>query len=469
MILPVIMAGGSGSRLWPLSRTHYPKQFHNLLGKSSLLIDTITRLDNIKHQPPLVICNEDHRFLVAEQFRKHSLSTSGIILEPIGKNTCPAIALAAFQAVKTNEDPYLLVLAADHSIGDRDSFQKAIHQAYETAKTGSLVTFGIIPTSPETGYGYIKKGKSLNKYAYYVDGFKEKPNIILANEYINSGHYLWNSGMFLFKASSFLKELKKFEPKIYRLCEESIDNSTHDLDFIRIDSDAFSNCKSQSVDIAIMEQTKNCAVVPMNADWSDVGSWSALWELSKKDDRNNYFYGDVVAIDCDSNFIRTDEKLTVTLGVKDLIVINTKDALLVAERSCAQKVKDVVAKLNVDNRNEISHYSNEFRSWGEIEKVDSDNKYIVNRIIIKPGAKISKQIHYHRSEHWIVVSGTASIVIDGKESVLTENESTFIKVGQEHSIMNPGLVPLIIIEIQSGSYVSEDDIIRVKEIYNDEC
>ncbi|EIL0669461.1 mannose-1-phosphate guanylyltransferase/mannose-6-phosphate isomerase, partial [Escherichia coli] len=302
MILPVIMAGGSGSRLWPLSRTHYPKQFHNLLGKSSLLIDTITRLDNIKHQPPLVICNEDHRFLVAEQFRKHSLSTSGIILEPIGKNTCPAIALAAFQAVKTNEDPYLLVLAADHSIGDRDSFQKAIHQAYETAKTGSLVTFGIIPTSPETGYGYIKQGKSLNKYAYYVDGFKEKPNIILANEYINSGHYLWNSGMFLFKASSFLKELKKFEPKIYRLCEESIDNSTHDLDFIRIDSDAFSNCKSQSVDFAIMEQTKNCAVVPMNADWSDVGSWSALWELSKKDDRNNYFYGDVVAIDCDSNF-----------------------------------------------------------------------------------------------------------------------------------------------------------------------
>ena len=463
MILPVIMAGGSGSRLWPLSRTHFPKQFHNLVSDKSLLIDTIKRLDFLEHLSPIIICNEQHRFLVAEQLRINNLSSSGIILEPVAKNTCPAIALAAFQAIANGDDPYLLILAADHAIGDESSFTKAISLACATAAMDKLVTFGIVPTSPETGYGYIKKGNALDVNSFYVDGFKEKPNLELAREYIASGEYLWNSGMFLFKASLFLSELKSLEPDIYDSCYESIANSVSDMDFIRVDAQSFSSCKSESVDYAIMERTDKCSVVPLNAEWSDVGSWAALWELSSKDENNNYHYGDVLSLHSKNNFIRSDEGLTVTLGVNDLIVINTKDALLIAERSKSQQVKDVVDALKLQGRKELLFYSNEFRSWGQIEKIDNNDNYAVNRLTIDPGAKISKQVHYHRSEHWIVVSGTAQVVIDDDTFFLTENESTFIKVGQSHSIVNPGVMPLKLIEIQSGKLIDDSDVIRIKE------
>lgn len=463
MILPVIIAGGSGSRLWPLSRTHYPKQFHSLISDKSLLIDTLKRLENIDHVAPLIICNEEHRFLVAEQLRQNSLISSGIILEPIGKNTCPAIALAAFQAIRNGDDPFLLVLAADHAITDCKSFEAAISAAYATATRNMLVTFGIVPSAPETGYGYIKKGDVLDNNAFQVEQFKEKPDLATAEEYIKSKAYLWNSGMFLFKASTFLNELQAKAPEIFSSCSNAIKNAIYDMDFVRIDNDAFYKCKSESIDYAIMEKTDKCAVVPLDAGWNDVGSWSALWELSHKDEQNNYHHGDIISISSSNNYIRSEERLTVTLGIRDLVIVNTKDALLIAERAQVQQVKDVVELLKAQHRKEFSHYSNEYRSWGEIETIDRHEGYIVNRLTVNPGGKITKQIHYHRSEHWIVVSGTAQVTIDDKTFILAENESSFIRPGQAHAIINPGIIPLKLIEIQSGKLIDDIDIVRIAE------
>ncbi|HDW7613199.1 TPA: mannose-1-phosphate guanylyltransferase/mannose-6-phosphate isomerase [Escherichia coli] len=463
MILPVIMAGGSGSRLWPLSRTHYPKQFHCLVKETSLLIDTFKRLDNLQHKEPLIICNEEHRFLVAEQLRSEKRNTSGIILEPQGRNTCPAIALAAFYASRHGDDPYLLILAADHAIGDEDKFIDSISTALACAANDKLVTFGIVPTAPETGYGYIKKGNKIANCVFKVDSFKEKPCKELAQSYLESGDFLWNSGMFLFKASIFLNELKIKEPEIYSQCLEAIINSHSDSNFTYIDHAIFSQCKDVSVDYAIMEKTDKCAVVPMNANWSDVGSWSSLWEISSKDSMLNHTHGDVIAIDSKRNYIRSESAITATLGVNDLIIVNTHDALLVANRESVQDVKKIISELKKDNRRELSLFKNEYRPWGEIERIDKNDGYIVNRITISPGANISKQVHYHRSEHWIVVSGTAKVTIEDDLFILTENESTFIRAGQMHSITNPGIVPLIIIEIQAGSYISDADIYRIAE------
>ncbi|MGX8891440.1 mannose-1-phosphate guanylyltransferase/mannose-6-phosphate isomerase [Enterobacter cloacae] len=463
MILPIIMAGGVGTRLWPLSRKYFPKQFHNLVSSESLLVDTLNRLENIKKLPALIISNEDHRFLVAEQVKSSSLEVSGILLEPQGKNTCPAVALAAFHALKEGMDPLLLVLAADHAIEENDKFIQAINNAQECATKGYLVTFGIVPERPETGYGYIQKGNKIGTDIFAVNSFKEKPDLDTALSYISSGEYLWNSGMFMFRASIFLDELKRYAPEIYDCCELSVKNSIRDLDFIRIDHQSFENCISESVDYAIMEKTDKAVVVPLKAHWNDVGSWAALWELSEKDSSGNFISGDIITHNCTGNYIRSDSSLIATVGVNDHIIVNTKDALLIAHKDHVQDIKAITTSLQKNNRLELSYFKNEFRSWGEIERIDTHDKYLVNRITIKPGSKISNQLHYHRNEHWIVVSGTAKIKIDDEYFYLTENESTFIKVGQQHSIMNPGILPLIIIEVQVGDVISEEDILRMED------
>ncbi|MDE4082920.1 mannose-1-phosphate guanylyltransferase/mannose-6-phosphate isomerase [Enterobacter pasteurii] len=463
MILPVIMAGGVGTRLWPLSRKYFPKQFHNLVSSESLLIDTLKRLEKIKHVPALIVSNEDHRFLVAEQVKNSTSKVSGILLEPEGKNTCPAVALAAFHALKEGMDPLLLVLAADHAIEENDKFIRAINIAQESASKGFLVTFGIVPDRPETGYGYIRKGNDIGSDVYVVNSFKEKPDLDTALSYVSSGEYLWNSGMFMFRASAFLEQLKQYAPDIYECCELSVKNSLRDLDFIRVDHQIFKNCISESVDYAIMEKTDKAVVVPLQAKWNDVGSWAALWELSNKDSSGNYISGDVITNNCTGNYIRSDSSLVATVGVNDHIIVNTKDALLIAHKNHVQDIKAITSILQQKNRPELSYFKNEFRSWGEIERIDTNNNYLVNRITIKPGSKISNQLHYHRNEHWIVVSGTAKIKIDNDYFYLTENESTFIKVGQQHSIMNPGTLPLIIIEVQVGNLISEEDILRMDD------
>ncbi|HDC4839849.1 TPA: mannose-1-phosphate guanylyltransferase/mannose-6-phosphate isomerase, partial [Enterobacter cloacae] len=362
MILPIIMAGGVGTRLWPLSRKYFPKQFHNLVSSESLLVDTLNRLENIKKLPALIISNEDHRFLVAEQVKSSSLEVSGILLEPQGKNTCPAVALAAFHALKEGMDPLLLVLAADHAIEENDKFIQAINNAQECATKGYLVTFGIVPERPETGYGYIQKGNEIGTDIFAVNSFKEKPDLDTALSYISSGEYLWNSGMFMFRASIFLDELKRYAPEIYDCCELSVKNSIRDLDFIRIDHQSFENCISESVDYAIMEKTDKAVVVPLKAHWNDVGSWAALWELSEKDSSGNFISGDIITHNCTGNYIRSDSSLIATVGVNDHIIVNTKDALLIAHKDHVQDIKAITTSLQKNNRLELSYFKNEFRS-----------------------------------------------------------------------------------------------------------
>ena len=464
MILPVIMAGGSGSRLWPLSRQLFPKQFLNLHGNSTMLQSTVARLDGIDHQPPLIICNEEHRFVVAEQLRSAQLEHGQILLEPVGRNTAPAIALAAFNAINQGQDPLLLVLAADHVIQNAPAFIDAVQQAQQLASHNKLVTFGIKPTTPETGYGYIKASESKILFAQ-VEQFVEKPDLATAQDYLNQGNYFWNSGMFMFKASVFLKELKQHRPDIYNACQSAMNNTTSDLDFIRIDKTAFELCPDDSIDYAVMEKTSHAMVVPMDANWSDIGSWSALWEIEDKDDNGNVSHGDTISVGTTNSYINAQDKLVTTVGLDNVVIVETKDAILVADKSEVQQVKDIVNVLKTEKRNEVSEHREVYRPWGKYDSLDNGQRFKVKRITVKPGARLSTQMHHHRAEHWIVVTGTAKVIKDKEEVFLTENQSTYIPVGSVHSLENPGMVDLELIEVQSGGYLGEDDIVRFDDKY----
>lgn len=463
-IVPVIMAGGSGTRLWPLSRAQHPKQFLKLSPDGyTLLQATLLRLKNLSCEEPILICNEEHRFLAAEQMREIGISAK-IILEPEGKNTAPAVALAAAYQNKKDKDSILLVLAADHVIQNQTAFEQGIHQAIELANNNKLVTFGIVPTHAETGYGYIEKGTEILS-GYSVKKFVEKPSLDVAEQYLASGLFLWNSGMFMFKTGIFLEQLSQHAHDIYETCEKSIEDTTLDLDFIRINAEIFSQCRSDSIDYAVMEKTQDAVVIPLDAAWSDVGSWSALWDIQNKDEHGNVLHGDVISIDSKNSYCHSNNKLVSLLGVENIIVIETKDAVLVADKSKVQDIKKIVESLKKENRTEHFNHREVYRPWGKYDSIDHSSRYQVKRITVKPGEKLSIQMHHHRSEHWIVVSGTAKIH-KGKESfLLTENQSTYIPLGEIHALENPGKLPLELIEVQSGSYLGEDDIVRFEDIY----
>lgn len=472
MILPVVMAGGTGSRLWPLSRELYPKQFLTVTGDESMLQQTVARLSKIEHSAPVLICNEEHRFIAAEQMRLGGYEHGGIILEPVGRNTAPAIALAALQAVNNaldGEEPILLVLAADHVIENTKAFTASVEKALPFAENGQLVTFGIVPSAPETGYGYIKSGCQGGN-AFSVIEFVEKPDLATAEEYLANGSYYWNSGMFLFKASRYLEELSKFAPEMLDVCKRAIATPSQDLEFIRVDKAIFEICPDDSIDYAVMEPL--CAeggdsvmVVPMDAGWSDVGSFSALWEVSAKDENQNVTKGDVLTVDSSNNYIYAENKLVATVGVDNLVVIETKDAILVASKDKVQDVKSIVNQLKNDGRTEHKLHREVYRPWGKYDSIDFGKRDQVKRITVKPGEKLSIQKHHHRSEHWIVVSGTASVLNGDKTILVTENESTYIPLGTIHALENPGKIPLEMIEIQTGSYLGEDDIVRFEDRY----
>lgn len=468
MILPVIMAGGTGSRLWPMSRELYPKQYLRFESTNSMLQETISRLEGLEISPPMLICNEQHRFLAAEQLRQIGQLSNNIILEPVGRNTAPAIALAALSAINsTEDDPLLLILAADHVIEDIPSFHKAIDTAVAYANEGKLVTFGIVATSPETGYGYIQRGDIKGQEAYTVKRFVEKPDQETAQSYIDSGEYYWNSGMFLFRAKRYIEELKKYRPDILECCVKAIQYSNKDsvADFIRVCEKQFSACPEESIDYAVMEKTNDGVVIPLNAGWNDVGSWSALWEVSQRDSNNNALTGDIYTHDSNNCYINTDDTFVAAVGVDNLVIINTKDAVLIIDKSKVQDVKKVVDYLKKNRRREYKLHRESYRPWGRHDKIVNTDKYHINRVTVKPGGKFSLQKHLHRAEHWIVLSGTAEVTLNDSVFLLTENQSTFIPAGSTHMLENPGKIPLEILEIESGSYLGEDDIIRLKDHY----
>ncbi|UPR32985.1 mannose-1-phosphate guanylyltransferase/mannose-6-phosphate isomerase [Vibrio crassostreae] len=493
MILPVILAGGSGSRLWPLSRELYPKQFLNIAGEQSMLQQTLQRLQGLeehlmdsKCDAPFIICNEEHRFIAAEQARASNIQHSGILLEPVGRNTAPAIALAALKALskpalneQSTSDPILLVLAADHHIAKTSEFQQAISRGVDYAKQGKLVTFGITPNAPETGYGYIKQGEPLSpsvqtdtnwtelpiNHAYAIECFVEKPDTATAEEYIRSEQYLWNSGMFMFKASRYVEELAEHHPEILAACKLALATQNTDLDFIRIDAEAFKSSPSDSIDYAVMEKTSHAAVIPMDVGWNDIGSWSAIWDVSEKDEHNNVIEGDVLTVDSQHNYIHAENKLVATVGVDNLIIVETKDAILVANKDKVQGVKSIVNQLNQADRTEHVHHREVFRPWGKYDVIDLGKRDKVKRITVKPGHKLSLQMHHHRAEHWVVVAGAAKVTNDEKTYLVEEDQSTYIPLGHVHSLENPGDSPLEMIEVQTGSHLSEDDIIRYQDSY----
>jgi mannose-1-phosphate guanylyltransferase len=460
MIKAVIMAGGSGARLWPLSRAGHPKQFLALNGKDSMLQATMKRLKKLDMSSSVTICNEEHRFFVAEQLREINMLGS-IILEPTGRNTAPAIALAALTSVN---DPILLVLAADHVIQYEPAFTQAVKEALPLAESGKLVTFGIVPSEAHPGYGYIKKGSEIDA-GFVVDEFVEKPSKILAKKYLLSGDYLWNSGMFLFRASRYLDELKKFRPDIFEACKAATVEMKTDLDFLRVDKAEFTSCPAESVDYAVMEKTDDAVVCPMDAGWSDIGSWSSLWDISEKDINGNVSFGDVITHKTKNSFIRTDGQLVTTIGVNDLVVISTKDTVMVAHKDNAEDTKVIVEQLKHENRNEWELNREVYRPWGKYDLIDSNEGYQVKRLTVNPGAKLSVQMHFHRSEHWVVVAGIAKVYYGKKMRDLKVNESTYHGKEVVHALENPGDTPLELIEVQVGSYLGEDDIVRFKDNY----
>ncbi len=468
-MIPVILSGGSGTRLWPYSRSQYPKQFLPLVSESTMLQDTITRLDGVPNiAQPWVICNEQHRFMVAEQMRCCGHKPAGIILEPVGRNTAPAIALAALAILESGDDSVMLVLPADHAINHVAAFHQALGVAASQAEAGNLVTFGIVPTAPETGYGYIQRHQFIdNKLGdvFSVKQFVEKPNAEVAERYVASGDYYWNSGMFMFKPSRYLEELEKFQPEMLAVCRQAFQKAETDLDFTRINEETFTNCPEDSIDYAVMEKTDAAAVVPMDADWSDLGSWSALWAVSEKDKAGNTLKGDVLTYETRDCYIQGDQKLIATVGVEDLVIVDTDDALMVAHKDKVQDVKAIVGELKSAGRTEAGSHRKVYRPWGYYDSIDFGERFQVKRIVVNPGAELSLQMHHHRAEHWVVVSGTALVLNGEKEVMLTENQSTYIPIGQKHQLKNPGAIPLELIEVQSGSYLGEDDIVRFKDLY----
>lgn len=463
MLQPIIIAGGTGSRLWPLSRESYPKQFQKLYSDYTMLQDTILRLKGLDCLPPIVICNENHRFLVAEQLRQIGELNNNIILEPVGKNTAPAIALAALYVSQHHNDANLLVLAADHVILNTTAFQESVRESLKYVESENLVTFGIVPKTLETGYGYIQCGEPLVGIGYQVKQFVEKPNLETAKHYLQSGNYLWNSGMFAFKANSYLNELQTHRPDIYDVCQKAVIDCKTDLDFVRIDAEIFKTCPEESIDYAVMEKTCNAVVVPMDAGWSDVGAWSSLWEVSSKDDNGNVVKGDVISVNSRDNYIFAETGLVATVGINDVIVVQTKDSVLISHKDHSQDVKKVVQTLQKEKRKESLQHREVYRPWGKYDSIDNGSRYQVKRITVKPAEKVSMQMHHHRSEHWIVVSGTAKMGIGDKEMLLTENQSVYIPIGVKHYLENPGKIPLELIEIQVGSYLDEDDIVRFED------
>lgn len=462
---PVVLAGGTGSRLWPKSRVALPKQFLSLTSENSMLQDTLARLEGTQAASPIVICNDAHRFLVAEQLRQQDCDHGGIILEPVGRNTAPAIALAALHAIKTDPEAVLLVLAADHLIQNQAAFHDAIEKAHALALDGRLVTFGIVPDQPHTGYGYIKSGDVLDT-GFSVSEFVEKPDLVTATKYVESGQYFWNSGMFMFKAATYVDELGKYAPEILDVCERAIATETPDLDFIRVDADTFSQSPDDSIDYAVMEKTELAAMVSLDAGWSDVGSWSSLWETAEdKDDNGNATVGDVLLTDVNDSYINAEERLVAAVGVDDLVIVETKDAVLVANKSKVQDIKTIVSQLKEQKRPEYEFHREVYRPWGKYDSIDNGERFQVKRITVKPGEKLSVQMHHHRAEHWIVVSGTANVTIDDSVAMLTENQSIYIPIGAVHALENPGKIPLELIEVQSGSYLGEDDIVRFSDRY----
>ena len=474
-IVPIILAGGTGSRLWPLSRKSFPKQFLNLLNddKYTMLQKTYKRIDNLEDiSRPIVICNEEHRFIVGHQMKEINIEPLEILLEPVGRNTTPAITIAALKALdifkETNIEPILLILSSDHQIKDIDNFQLAIKNSIENALNDNLIIFGVPPTYAATGYGYIRSENQLDPNQYFaskVDKFVEKPNEKNAKSFIKDKKYTWNSGMFVFKATAILNEVKRFAPEIKKNCEKCLEKSKKDFDFLRLEEEAFRDCDNISIDISVFEKTNKAFVIPLNCGWDDVGSWESLWKMSKKDQNGNYLKGKVLAKETKESLIRSEEKLVVSIGLENIVVVETKDAILVANKESSQNVKNIVSLMNEKGFNEAINHKIVYRPWGSFLSIEEGKTWQIKKIEVNPGASLSLQMHFHRSEHWVVVSGTAKILIEDNEKIIGPNESAYIPLGVKHRLSNPTKFKLTLIEIQSGSYLGEDDIKRFEDKY----
>lgn len=467
-LFPVILSGGSGTRMWPLSRAAYPKQYLSLHGSHSLLQQTVLRASGIEGAgAPIVITNDAQRFLVAEQLREIGVTPGRVVLEPVGRNTAPAVAVAALLALRETPDAMLLVLASDHVIVHEAIFVALMNRAMLAAGDGKLVTFGILPTEPHTGYGYIRRGKSLGGEGVFgVEAFVEKPDAARATQFLQEGGYYWNSGMFMFSAQAYLAELERLRPEILTACRAALEHGQQDLDFLRLSAPHFAECPSDSIDYAVMEHTRHAAVLEAaDIGWSDIGSWSALAEISGADAAGNFLKGDVLVEGAKNSYVRAESRLVAVVGITDAIVVETADAVLVARRDCVQDVKKITERLKAAGRSEATLHRKVYRPWGSYEGVDSGERFQVKRIVVKPGATLSLQMHYHRAEHWVVVRGTAKVVNGEKEILLSENQSVYIPLGVRHRLENPGKLPLELIEVQSGAYLGEDDIVRFQDQY----
>ncbi|CBL46088.1 Mannose-1-phosphate guanylyltransferase/mannose-6-phosphate isomerase [gamma proteobacterium HdN1] len=466
MLIPIILSGGSGTRLWPLSREAFPKQFLSLVSEQSLLGDTLRRASLLKEVgAPMIVSNEEHRFVVAAIAQQ--LGYQGgvdILLEPFGRNTAPAIAIAAMQALIRYDDPILLVLPSDHVIQEGAAFAEAVAAACPLAEAGNMVTFGITPDSPQTGYGYIRKGQACEA-GFDIAGFVEKPSLDKAEAYLASGEYLWNSGMFVFRAQCYLDALARYQPNMLAQCQAAFANRKNDMDFIRIDRDAFFLCPSDSIDYAVMEKVETAKVIPLSAGWSDIGSWSALWEINPRDDRGNVIKGDVIVEQVENSYIHSEGRLVAVLGLHDCIIVETDDAVLAASKDCVQDVKKLVEKVKAGKREEHRFHRKVHRPWGTYEGIAISDRFQVKRITVNPGCKLSLQKHHHRAEHWVIVRGTANVTRGDEQLLLTEDQSTYIPLGVIHRLENPGVIPLELIEVQTGSYLGEDDIVRMEDHY----